>query len=51
MGGGGGRRDEKKPAKINGGDYSRTAPLGVEIANVKKLFIGRKVVTCLLFVS
>ena len=31
MGGGGGRRDEKNPAKINRGDYSPTAPLGVEI--------------------
>ena len=28
---GGGRRDEKKPAKINRGDDSPTRPLGVEI--------------------
>ena len=31
MGGGGGRRDEKNSAKINRGDYSSTASLGVEI--------------------
>ena len=28
---GGGRRDGKKSAKINHGDYSPTAPLGVEM--------------------
>ena len=36
MGGGGGRRDERKLAKTNHGDYSPTAPLGVEISKQYK---------------
>ena len=41
MGGGGGRRDEKNPAKINRGDDSPTRPLGVEMYVQCTFILGR----------